>query len=249
MRRDVTHHSFAGNPLVPFAVVPGHVANDPRRHVVCPVCPAGHNEFSNGSMSLHFNRRHRALFAQVFGVPPPPLYPCPYHGGFGCTAPSFKKQGDREDHLSEAHNVVPARWRLNFMKQKRRKHPSLMADHIAEATTLNALIDRILVAEARQHAPYASQHGLPLVHFEAVHDRITNPLATAANKKLDLAAKLIALRRAGDQRGVLLDGGMGTWEQVAGELEARVPAVRLVQGLVVGDGTEDEDEDAEGDAE
>lgn len=130
-----------------------------------------------------------------------------------------------QDHLSEIHNQVPVDWRLKYNKQKRRQLGNLLNDCVNEAAALNTLIGRIAAAEANQPGQYVSTHGLPLgVWWPTDPAQVPNQTLTVPLRREAAAGHLIQLRNTADQRGVLLSGVLGSWNQVADELEARIAA-------------------------
>lgn len=197
-------------------------------------------------MRPHFERLHKARFSQYFGVVPPVLHPCPFVDlPFGCTVAPFQSRERLEDHLSQQHNVVQRGWSTIFNKQKRRSLHYLLADHTAEASRLNELIDRVVAAETAQPAGYVSRHGLPLRRYEVDPARVTDRSLRMRKQKEDVAAKLCVLRCTADMMGGLLGGGTGTWEQVAVELEARVAGFGAGSASDEYDGDDDDDDDEE----
>lgn len=132
--------------------------------------------------------------------------------------------------MSERHNQPLPGWRTKFNKQKRRQLAHLITDYVNEATSLNALIHRIRVAEANQPGNYVSWHGLPLARVFQTNPALVpaNPADRVPVKTRNVATQLIALRNTADRMGRLLGGGAGTWNQVANELEARAAAYLAV---------------------
>lgn len=197
-------------------------------------CPGCSSQFIKGSMKKHITKNHRALHQEIYGVPAPDLISCPARN---CSQ-KFAVHLDVKDHLLVAHGIEQGSEELSPEKVRRMPLITLNDKFLALARTQNAVKRRIFQLEYQIQGisrEYRTMHGLNTdlwsesgkieadgaaqAGMKDVLDKRPPPPSVKVSSQY-VAELLIELRREAAQMGKLQDGTLGSFEEVAEDLEA-----------------------------
>lgn len=178
-------------------------------------------------MDVHIQRKHRDAYQKYYGVALAPRPSC------GHCQSTFGTASEIADHELAAHGIeVPAK--RTTMSVLTRMTIANLSDKLRdEARALNAVQQRIAAGEAalaERDPSYTSTHGLDVTTvWQEVGAK--RPLKTISES---VAEQLQETRIAAQEEGKLLDGSLGTYAQVAGEIEGLVLSLtgKLEENLV-----------------